>query len=157
MEGRYVEDSCTEQVYVVMPQHLNGYGRLFGGQLAMWIDVVAGVTAVRHCRMMITTAAIDNLRFHAPVTQNEVVVMRGKVTYTGVTSVEVRVDSYVENMRTGENTLINTAFVTQVALGDDGRPAPVPPLIPRTDEERQAFAAGEKRREMRRRKPELFE
>lgn len=131
-----------------MPPHLNGYGKLFGGQLAMWIDVLAGVVARRHCRCTITTAAIDNLRFRESVGQNDLVVMRGKMTHSGITSMEVRVDSYVENTK-GEERLINTAFVIQVALGADGRPCPVPPLIPRTPEEKKDFEAGAKRREVR--------
>lgn len=157
LNGKYVSDSKTEQVFVIMPQHLNGYGSLFGGQLAMWIDTIAGVVATRHCRMKITTAAIDNLRFREPAGPGEVVVMQGKMTHTGVTSMEVRVDSYVESIRTGEHKLINTAFVIQVALDKNNKPRPVPPLIPRTPEETREFQAGEKRREMRRKKNELYE
>ena len=59
--GKYVSDSQTDQVQVVMPAHLNGYGSLFGGQLAHWIDMLASVVARRHCGMAATTAAIDNL------------------------------------------------------------------------------------------------
>ena len=157
MNGKFVCDSETEQVHVVMPQHLNGYGKLFGGQLASWIDVLAGVVASRHSRMKITTAAIDNLRFRESVGLSEMVVMRGRMTHTGVSSMEVRVDSYVENINTGEHKLINTAFVIEVALDKDDRPRPVPPLIPRTDEEKREFQAAEKRREMRRKKDALYE
>ena len=156
-EGRYVSDSLTEQVFVVMPQHLNGFGKLFGGQLAAWIDVIAGVVAIRHCRMKITTAAIDNLQFRESVGQNELVVMKGRMVHVGVTSMEVRVDSYVEHTATGEQRLINTAFVIEVALDEDGRPKPVPPLIPVTKNEKRDFEAGAKRRKMRREKYALFE
>ncbi|MCD8140682.1 MAG: acyl-CoA thioesterase [Planctomycetaceae bacterium] len=156
-QGKTVRESLTEQVYIVMPQHLNGFGNLFGGQLAMWIDLLAGVVASRHCRTKITTAAIDNLRFHESVGPSSLLVMRGRMTYTGRTSLEVRVDSFVENTMTGERSLVNTAFVTQVALDDNNRPIPVPPLIPETDEERANFRAGEKRREFRQKKYELYE
>ncbi|MCD8351721.1 MAG: acyl-CoA thioesterase [Planctomycetaceae bacterium] len=156
-QGKTVRESLTEQVYIVMPQHLNGFGNLFGGQLAMWIDLLAGVVASRHCRTKITTAAIDNLRFHESVGPSSLLVMRGRMTYTGRTSMEVRVDSFVENTMTGERSLVNTAFVTQVALNDDNRPIPVPPLIPETDEERANFMAGKKRREFRQKKYELYE
>lgn len=157
LNGKYVCDSETEMVHVIMPQHLNGYGSLFGGQLAMWIDIIAGVVATRHCRMKITTASIDNLRFRQPAGLGEVVVMRGKMTHTGVTSMEVRVDSFVESIRTGEHKLINTAFVIQVALDQNNKPRPVPQLIPRTPEEVKEFEAGEKRREMRKKKNDLYE
>ncbi len=148
MEGKCVCESVSEQTQVVMPPHLNGYGKLFGGQLAVWIDVLAGVVARRHSGMIITTAAIDNLRFRESVKQNELVVLRGKMTWVGRTSMEVRVDSYVEGDN-GVQKLIYTAFVIQVALDENGKPCQVPPLIPRTQEEEHAFQAGQKRREMR--------
>ncbi len=147
-KAKRVSDSCTEQVQVVMPPHLNGYGNLFGGQLAVWIDVLAGIVARRHCGMTITTAAIDNLRFRKSVHQNEMVVLRGRMTYAGKSSLEVRVDSYSED-DDGCQRLINPAFVIQVALDENGRPCPVPGLIRESPEEEAAFQAGAKRREMR--------
>ena len=157
LPGRCSRESAAEQVYIVMPQHLNSFGKLFGGQLAAWIDVIAGVVATRHCRMPITTAAIDNLRFHKSVSQNELLVLRARMTHTGRTSMEVRVDSYVEDIRSGERTLVNTAFVIEVALGPDGRPRPVPPFTPCSEEEKADYEAGEKRRAMRQRKYDLYE
>ena len=155
--GKYVADSQTEQAQVVMPLHLNGHDSLFGGQLAMWIDILAGIVARRHCGKRVTTAAIDNLRFREPVCQNEMLVLRGKMTHAGTTSMEVRVDSYVEDGEGGRR-LINTAFAILVALGEDGRPCRVPALIPKTPEEKREFAAGIKRREMRLKyREELYE
>lgn len=154
--GKHVRDSLTEQVYVIMPQHLNGFGNLFGGQLAMWIDIVAGVVATRHCRAKITTAAINNLQFHEPVGPSCILVLRGRMTHTGRTSLEVRVDSYVESVLTGEHKLVNTAFVVQVALDENNRPTPIPPLIPETPEEEAEFKAGAKRREFRLKLSELY-
>lgn len=157
MSGKYVSESYTEQVCIVMPQHLNGYGKLFGGQLAAWIDLIAGVVATRHCRMKIVTAAIDNLRFRESADLSSVVVLRGRMTYTGRTSLEVRVDSFVEDIKTGEHKLINTAFVTQVALDDEDKPRVVPPLVPITEREWEDFRAGERRREMRKVRNDLYE
>ncbi len=139
LAGRCACESAAEQVYIVMSQHLNSFGHLFGGQLAAWIDIVAGVVATRHSRMPITPAAIDNLRFRQPVSQNELLVLKGRLTHTGRTSMEVRVDSYTENTRTGETRLVNTAFVIEVALDENGRPQPVPPLIPCSEEEKKDF------------------
>ena len=141
-------ESQTEQVQVVMPPHLNGYGKLFGGQLAMWIDILAGIVARRHCEMAITTASIDNLRFRASVSQNALVILKGKMTYVGTTSMEVRVDSYIEN-DAGEQRLINTAFVTQVGLDEYDKPCRVPGLVPCTPEEEKEFEAGSLRRDLR--------
>ncbi len=155
--GKRVSESRTEQINVVMPQHLNGHGILFGGQLAMWIDVVAGVVAARHCRDRITTAAMDNLQFRESVGESTLLVMRGRLTYVGRTSMEVRVDSYAEDTRSGARRLINTAFVIEVAIDDSGRPREVPPLIPETPEEMADFQAGEKRRKMRKEKYALYD
>ncbi|HBY73017.1 MAG TPA: acyl-CoA thioesterase, partial [Lachnospiraceae bacterium] len=65
MEAKRVKDSITEQIQVLMPTHINGQDRLFGGQLVEWIDVVASVVARRHSGCNVTTAAIDNLQFKA--------------------------------------------------------------------------------------------
>lgn len=150
VKAKYVSESQTDQVQVVMPPHLNGYGNLFGGQLAKWIDMLAGVVARRHCGMAITTAAIDNLRFREPVRQNDMVVLRGRITHVGTTSMEVRVDSYAEDAA-GARRLINTAFVIMVALDDKGRPSKVPALLAATPEEEREYQAGARRREMRHR------
>ncbi|MDY3918909.1 MAG: acyl-CoA thioesterase [Candidatus Limivivens sp.] len=94
---KHMEDSRTEQVHLVMPSHLNGGGRLFGGMLLQWIDEVAGVVAKRHSgQINVTTAAIDNLQFKSATHSGDLLVLIGHVTYTGRTSMEVRVDSYVE-------------------------------------------------------------
>ncbi|MDL2234402.1 acyl-CoA thioesterase [Ruminococcaceae bacterium OttesenSCG-928-L11] len=145
---KHVKDSMTEQSRIVRPSHLNGAGRLFGGQLALWIDEVAGIAAIRHCQRPIVTAAIDNLRFREAVLQNQLVVLIAKVTYVGSTSMEVRVDSYVEDL-SGARKLINTAFLTQVALDDAGKPTKVPQLICESAQETAEFEAGRRRREMR--------
>ena len=80
MEKR-VKDSVIEQVHEIRPQHLNGAGRLFGGILMEWIDEVAGLTAIRHSQSHVVTASVDNLSFLRGVSQNEIVVLIGKITY----------------------------------------------------------------------------
>ena len=95
---KYVRDSYTEQVQILSQSSLNGYKRLFGGRLMEWIDVVAGVVARRHSNRNVTTAAVDNLRFEGPAYGNETVVLCGYVTYTGRTSMEVCVRTYVEEL-----------------------------------------------------------
>ena len=141
-------ESVTESVQVVMPNHLNGAGRIFGGQLVAWIDVIGGIAARRHCGCAVTTAAIDNLQFREPVYVNEVVVLRARVTFVGRTSMEVRVDTFVEDV-SGTRKLVNTAYLTEIALGADGHPTPVPPLLCETMLEKAEFEAGRRRRERR--------
>jgi len=146
LQPKRASESKTEQIQIIMPGDTNGYGRLFGGRLAAWIDVVAAVAARRHSGREVTTVSIDNLHFKAPAYLNNTVVLIGNVTYTGRTSVEVRVDAYAEDMKGGRN-MINRAYVVMVALDENERPTLVPPLIVETEEEQSEWAAGEKRRE----------
>ena len=148
MKQKRVKDSYTEQVQTLMPGSLNGYNRLFGGQLMEWIDIVAGVVARRHSHCNVTTAVVDTLTFRAPAYVNETVVLCGSVTYVGTTSMEVRVETYVEEL-SGEKRLINTAYLIMVALDEFDHPTEVPRLILETDEERREWEAAKKRNEIR--------
>lgn len=138
----------TEQVNLVKDSELNGSRRLFGGILLSWIDITAAIVARRHAERNVTTVAIDDLHFIAPAHANDLVVLCGKMTYVGRTSMEVTVESYVERLD-GTRTLINRAHVVMVALGPDDRPCEVPGLEPETDEERAEMAAGERRKQLR--------
>ena len=147
-EAKLVKESVVETVHIVRPNHLNGAGRLFGGILMQWIDEVAGVVAIRHSKCNCITASVDNLRFIRGAYQSETIVLRGKVTYVGHTSMEVRVDTYVEN-REGVRRPINRAYFTMVALDEHDKPTEVPGLVIESEEEKAEWEAGEKRREMR--------
>ena len=148
--------SRAEQTQIVLGEHINGQGRLFGGRIMEWIDIVAAVSARRHCGCNVTTAAIDTLSFKAPAFVNDTIVLVAQVTYAGNTSMEVRVDTYVEALD-GERSCINTAYLVLVALDDLGRPTKVPPLLPETEEERAEAEAGQRRTLLRKqRKKECF-
>ena len=148
LQSKHIADSKSENVQLVLAQHINGYNRLFGGQLVAWIDILAGVVARRHSNRNVTTATIDNLQFKHPAHVNDVVVLIGKITYVGKTSMEVRVDTYTEDLA-GDKELINTAYLTLVALDDDEQPIEVPRLILETEEEKTEWEAAEKRRQFR--------
>ena len=140
----------TTSVQIVLPQHCNGYKkpRLFGGQIMAWIDIVGAVAARRYTQRAVTTVCIDNLNFLNPAYLNDTVVQEAMVTWTGRTSLEVRVDSYVEQLN-GERKRVNRAYVVFVALDDEDRPAPVPPFTPQTDAEVREYEAAIRRREIR--------
>lgn len=125
MQQKHIEDSITEQIHLLKYEDINGEGRLFGGKLVSWIDEVAGTVAKRHTGTKVTTASIDNLQFKNAAYLNDLVVIIGHLTYVGHTSMEVRVDSYVEDMN-GFRRPINRAFLTMVALDDNQKPTPVP-------------------------------
>ena len=143
-----VSESRTEQVQILTQKEMNGYGRLFGGQQMVWIDIVAGVTARRHCGKNVTTAAVDSLEFAAPAYANDTLVLVGTVTYTGRTSMEVRVDAYVERSN-GMRYPINRAYLAMVALDDDNKPTAVPQLILENDFQREEYLLAQKRRQRR--------
>lgn len=156
MEAKHVADSKIEMIHQVRPEHLNGAGRLFGGQLMAWIDEMAGLVAIRHSNTDVITAAVDNLRFMRGVYQKDIVVLEGKVTYVGTTSMEVRVDTYVETLD-GMRHPINRAYLTVVAIDEQERPTQVPGLLIETESEKAEWEAGKRRREIRlQRKKEGF-
>lgn len=147
--ARRVSESRAVHTEIIMSAHVNGAERLFGGQLMQWIDIVAGVVARRHAGMDVITASISSLEFKAPARMNDTVELVGQIVYAGRTSMEVRVDTYVESLNR-TRTHVNRAYLTMVALGDNGLPAPVPALIPETDEEKAEYQAAEQRKKARR-------
>ena len=148
MTEKTVDASRTETIHIVRPNHLNGANRLFGGILMQWIDEVAGIVAKRHAMCNVTTAAVDNLTFLHGAYQNDMVIIRGKLTWVGNTSMEVCVDTYVESLD-GNRHHINNAHFMMVALDENNKPARVPKLLLQTEEEKLAWAHGEQRRQIR--------
>jgi acyl-CoA hydrolase len=140
----------TTGVQIVLPQHCNGYEqpRLFGGQIMAWIDIIGAVAARRYTQANVTTVCVDNLSFLQPAYLNDTIVQEAVVTWTGHTSLEVRVDSYVERLDASRER-INRAYLVFVALDPEGKPTPVPPFTPDTEEERLEYAAALVRRQIR--------
>lgn len=148
MQAKRVSDSKTTQIQILMPEHINGYNRLFGGKLVEWIDVVAAVTARRHSGRNVTTACIDNLQFQSGAYVNSTIVIEGQLTWVGRTSMEVRVDTYVEELA-GRKIHINRAYLIMVALDEKENPVQVPALLCESEEEKAEFEAGAKRAQLR--------
>ena len=143
-----VSESYTEQLQFVMNSHINGYGRLFGGTLLQWIDVMFGVVARRHCGCEVTTAAIDHMEFLSPAYINDLVKLEGRVTWVGRSSLEVRVDTYAQALG-GEWRPVNVAYALMVALDANEKPAPAPGLLLETEEQKREFTEGAARQEAR--------
>lgn len=150
MMKKCVDDSKTEQFRLLKYEDINGANRLFGGKLMAWIYEVAGVTARRHCETQVTTACIDNLQFKEPAFLGNMVVIIGRITYIGRSSMEVRVDSYVEDAQ-GFRRPINRAYVTMVALDENEHPRAVEfGLELTTETEKIEWESGRRRAELRR-------
>ncbi len=151
-----VANTRTEQTYLIMQKHINGYGRLFGGQLLMWMDELAGIVSKRHAECEITTACIDRLNFKTAAYLNDTVVLVGRVTYTGRSSMEIRVDAYAESLQ-GIRRMINTAYFVMVAIDQNGHSVEVPELICETAEQKMEWECAERRYRLRKqRKKEGF-
>ncbi len=148
MEYKRVADSYTEQIQILTQSNLNGYNRLFGGQLLAWIDIVAAATARRHSNRNVTTVCVSELVFKAPAYANDTILLCGHIVYAGRTSMDICVKTYVENLD-GTRHEINTAYVTMVAIGEDERPVLVPGLILETAEEKREWDAAQARRDAR--------
>ena len=148
MEYKRVADSYTEQIQILTQSNLNGYNRLFGGQLLAWIDIVAAATARRHSNRNVTTVCVSELVFKAPAYANDTILLCGHIVYAGRTSMDICVKTYVENLD-GTRHEINTAYVTMVAIGEDERPVPVPGLILETADEKREWDAAQARRDAR--------
>ena len=148
MEYTRVADSYTEQIQILTQSNLNGYNRLFGGQLLAWIDIVAAATARRHSNRNVTTVCVSELVFKAPAYANDTILLCGHIVYAGRTSMDICIKTYVENLD-GTRHEINTAYVTMVAIGEDERPVPVPGLILETAEEKRELDAAQARRDAR--------
>ncbi len=145
---KHVSDSFTTQVQLLTQANLNGYSRLFGGQLMSWMDIVAAVTARRHAGTNVTTARVQNLSFRAPARANDTLVLTGEVVYTGRTSMDIRVCCYLE-LLDGEQELINEAFFTMVALDEHEKPVMIPRLIIENEEQQRLWDEAAERRKTR--------
>jgi len=141
-----VADSFTTQVQILTQGNLNGYSRLFGGQLMSWMDIVAAVTARRHSGCNVTTASVNNLVFRKPAHANDTLVLTGEIVYVGRTSMEVRVRAFVEAL-SGEENLINEAQFVMVALDENEKPTEVPGLILETEAQRALWDEAAARRQ----------
>lgn len=141
-----VSASRAEQVQIVLPQHANAAYCLFGGQLMQWVDVVAGIVGRRHCECEMRTVAIDHMEFLAPAYINDTLTVKGRVTWVGNTSMEVCVETYAEKLQSPQQKeLINRAYLTLVAVDQEGKPTQVPGLICETEAEKADQQAGERR------------
>ncbi len=134
---------------MVLPSDTNALGTVFGGKVMSLIDIAAAMAAGRHARSVVVTASIDALHFIAPVKLGEYIHIRASVNYTGHTSMEIGVRVDKENPLTGEMKHTATAYLTFVSLDSKGKPKPIPPIQPTTEEEMRRYREAEHRRKTR--------
>ena len=139
MEQKTPRSSYVETRHIVMPDHANHYGTLFGGFLMSWIDMIAVMVAQRHCGREAVTASVDRLNFIAPIFVGDHVLLKASVNYTGRSSMEIGVQVSKENPYTGVSVRATTAYLTFVALDENKRPSAIPPVVPETEIEKKRF------------------
>ena len=148
--GKPVSASRAEMTEIVLPSEANPTGKLLGGRVMHWVDMVAALAAHRHSNSLVTTASVDYLDFRNSVSVGEIVTLKAQVNRAFHSSMEVGVEVYSENFLTGERRHTTSAFVTFVALDEvTGKPKPVPPLILKTAEERKRYREAGNRRKVR--------
>ncbi|MFC3883585.1 acyl-CoA thioesterase [Bacillus songklensis] len=133
----------TEHVF---PNNLNNHQTLFGGHIVAQMDMAASISATRHARKLCVTASIDHVDFLGPVTEVDYISYESFVVLTGKTSLIVFVKAVAENLFSGDRRIAATSFLTFVAL-ENGKPVPVPAVLPETEEELALHHLAKKRKE----------
>lgn len=149
MDPRPVSNSVVIMTEMVLPTHTNSLDSVFGGVIMSWIDIAAAIAAQRHCQMPVVTASIDDLHFVKPVYKGWIVNLKACVNYAGRTSMEIGVRIDAENPIENRHFHTASAYLTFVALGIDGKPVEVPPVLPESNDEKRRYKAAEVRRKLR--------
>lgn len=148
MKARKAAETLSVTTKVVLPNDTNTLGNLFGGQLLAWMDVIASVSAHRHCKRVVVTASVNNVSFQKPINHGSIVTLEAKVSRAFSSSMEVFVDVYVEDHLTGIREKCNEAIYTFVAVDQNGGPIQVPELVPETAEEKERFEGALRRKQL---------
>jgi acyl-CoA hydrolase len=148
MKARRASETLSVTTKVVLPNDTNTLDKLFGGQLMAWMDEIASVSAHRHCRRVVVTAAVNNIVFKEPINNAAIVTLEAKVSRAFGSSMEVFIDVYVEDQVSGKRRKVNEAIYTFVAVDQNGGPIHVPELIPETDEEKARYDSALRRRQL---------
>ena len=149
MSGKHSADSATEMVQVVLPNDANPLGFILGGSVMHLIDIAGAIAAHRHTRSLLVTAAVDGLQFLHPIKVGDLIILQSRVTATWTTSLEVEVEVFSEEILSGLRRMTSRAFLTFVAVDQEGQRHPIPSLLLESDDERRKAAEAEVRRSER--------
>lgn len=144
-----ISESRVVMSMVMNPEHANAMGNVHGGVVMKLIDEAGGLAAIRHARSVAVTVAVDQMSFDKPVYVGNVITLTAELTYTGRTSMEVRVTVVSEDPIRGTMTTTNTAYLVFVAIDSQGHPHPVPGLIIETSDEQLRFEQAQERQTAR--------
>ena len=147
--AKQISDSVIIMTELVLPNHTNQLGNLLGGQLMHWIDVCAALSSAKHNNRVCVTASVDRIDFHHPIKLGDAVTLSASVNRVFNTSLEVGVKVYAQNFREGTKVHTNTAYLTFVAVDNNGKPVKATEAIPQTADEKRRFDEALIRRENR--------
>lgn len=131
------------------PEHANLLGNVHGGWIMKLVDEAGALACMRHAQKKVVTVAIDSMTFRQPIRIGDLVILNAEVAYTGRTSMEAEVQVIAENPINGKQTHTNTAYIVYVALDDQGKPAPIPPLTAENEDEERKMSDALERQERR--------
>lgn len=142
--------SHTEMTELVLPDDTNFFGRALGGAVLHWMDICGAVAAMRFANRQCVTASMDHVDFIGPIDLGEIAVIQAYVFNTGRTSIDVKVDVQAEDPLEGETRDATSSFLTYVAVGEDGKPTPVPDIVceDEAEQELRETALAERRAEI---------
>lgn len=149
MQPKRASDSATEMVQVVLPNDANPLGFILGGTVMHLIDIAGAIASFRHARSRVVTAAVDDLVFLHPIKVGDLIVLKAHVTCTFRTSLEVQVDVFSEEALTGARQQTSRAFLTFVAIDENGAHVEVPPLLVETADDARVCDDARARRAQR--------
>jgi len=147
--SRHPRETFSSTTRLVLPNDTNTLGNLMGGNLLHWMDIAAAISANRHCRRVVVTAAVNNVSFQKPIKLGEIVIIESQVTRSFRSSMEVYLEVFVESTLTGVKSRCNEAMYTFVAVDQQGAPIEVPTIVTETKEEKQRFDGALRRRQLR--------
>ena len=148
-EGQPPKASRTEMAEAVLPNDTNPLGNVLGGRVMHLIDIAAAIAGHRHSHSHIVTASVDYLDFLSPIRVGELIILKSNVNRVFRTSMEIGVKVFSENVLTGKRTHTSSAYLTFVAIDEQGQPKPIPPLILETAEDRRHYREAGARRRIR--------
>lgn len=151
-QTKFCRESLVVKTSIVLPPDTNSHGTLFGGKLMAYIDDAAAISALRHARHNVVTASTDSVDFLHPIHQGNAVCLESFVTYTGRSSMEIFVKVIAEDLLSGEKNICAMSFLTMVAIDENGRPTPVPKVIPETEEEKSLYNTAKERADIRKKR-----
>jgi acyl-CoA hydrolase len=153
-QAKTMHESKTCMTDLVFPPDTNHHNTIFGGKVMAYVDKIACIAAMRHCRKPVVTVSSDNFDFLAPIKTGEAINLEAYVTWVHKTSMEVYVKVESENLLTGERKLTSQAYLTFIALGENGKPTLAPQVIPETEEEKRQYEQAKERYYVRKKRRE---